>query len=94
MTRYFLDHDALTGQNVADMLGLPRANWTRCVAGLLVDAEHFLGTRHIEAVADKAVSYVSRHLLEGLLLVERGGKRAPFWIPDSLKQRWRVAHYG
>jgi len=91
LIHFFLDRDPFTGENIAAMLGLPPADWTACVAGFLVDVDRFFGQRSIQAwLPDRAISYVSRHLIEGMLLVERGGRRAPFTIPDTLKARWGV----
>lgn len=91
MIHYFLDHDPFSGQNVAAMLGVPPANWTSVVAKVVVDIDHFFDRFQIESsLADKAFSVVSRHLVEGLLLVERGGRRAPFTIPDHLLRRWSI----
>ena len=91
LIHFFLDRDPFTGENIAAMLGLPAADWTACVAGLLVDVDRFFSERRIHAwLPDRAISYVSRHLIEGMLLVERGGKRAPFTIPDTLKTRWGI----
>jgi hypothetical protein len=87
----FLDKDPFTGQNVAALLGLPPADWTRYVVDIVVHVERFFGERNIQpSLEDEAISYVSRHLVEGLLLVERGGQRAPFLIPDGLKARWGI----
>ncbi|MET0791112.1 MAG: oxygenase MpaB family protein [Polyangiaceae bacterium] len=91
LIHFFLDRDPFTGENIAAMLGLPPANWTECVAGFFVHVDRFFSERQIQAwLPDRAISYVSRHLIEGMLLVERGGRRAPFTIPDELKARWGI----
>jgi len=91
LIHFFLDRDPFSGQNVAAMLEIPPADWTHIVTTLVVDVDRFLGIHHVDgSIADKTMSYVSRHLIEGLLLVERGGRRAPFTIPDSLLVRWGV----
>lgn len=88
---FFLDRDPFTGQNVAELLGLPPANWTRHLVKLVAWFERLFGKRNIHpSLEDQALSYVSRHLIEGLLLVERGGQRAPFSIPDTLQARWGI----
>ena len=89
LIHFFLDHDPFSGQNVAAMLGIPPADWTRLLPDLVVDLDRFIGLGRVNAsLGDRAVGYVSRCLVEGLLLVERGGRRAPFTIPDSLLTRW------
>jgi hypothetical protein len=91
LIHFFLDRDPFTGQNVAALLGLPHADWTRYVVDLVAHVERFFGERNIQpSIEDKAIGYVSRHVIEGLLLVERGGRRAPFFIPHDLRQRWGV----
>jgi hypothetical protein len=91
LIHFFLDSDPFTGQNVAALLGLPAADWTRYVVDIVAHVERFFGERNIQpSLEDKAIGYVSRHLIEGLLLVERGGHRAPFYIPHDLRKRWGV----
>ena len=91
LIHFFLDKDPFTGQNVAELLGLPPADWTRYVVDLVVHVERFFGERNIQpSLEDRAISYVSRHFIEGLLLLERGGHRAPFFIPHDLRKRWGV----
>ena len=88
---FFLDSDPFTGQNVAELLGLPPADWTRHLVKLVAWFERLFGKRNVHpSLEDQVLSYVSRHLIEGFLLVERGGQRAPFLIPDSLQQRWGI----
>ena len=92
LIRLFLDHDPFTGQNIADLLGLPPTDWTRHLERLLIDFDHILCKLEFgHALTDKVVSYASRKMIEGMLLVERGGKRAPFLIPDALQHRWGLA---
>jgi hypothetical protein len=91
LVHFFLDEDPFTGQNIAALLGVPAADWTRCVAELAVHVQRFFGERNIRpTLEDEAICCVSRHLVEGLLLVERGGQRAPFLIPDALCARWGI----
>jgi hypothetical protein len=92
---FFLDRDPFTGQNVAELLGLPPANWTRHLVKLVAWFERLFGKRNVHpSLEDQVLSYVSRHVIEGLLLVERGGQRAPFFIPDGLQQRWGIKARG
>lgn len=91
LIHFFLDEDPFTGQNIAAMLAVPPADWTRAVAELAVHIDRFFGRHEVESsLADAAFSFVSRHLIEGMLLVERGGRRAPFTIPDALQDRWGI----
>ena len=91
MTHFFLDQDQWQGRNVADMLRVPESNWT-----ILIPHAIKLVAQVVDWVGDntpilaKLLRYLSKGLLEGMLLVERGGHRAPFTIPDRLQQRWRL----
>jgi ER-bound oxygenase mpaB/B'/Rubber oxygenase, catalytic domain len=92
LIHFFLDRDPFTGQNVAEMLGVPPGDWTEHVTRLVVHVDAFLTRRGIEnPVADRVLAYVNRQMIEGMLLVERGGRRAPFYIPDELQAQWGIA---
>ncbi len=74
------------GDETADLLGVPRSNWTRVlipierlVFGLLARTEY-----SSEFLA-KIVRGASRKLLEGAVTFERGGNRPEFRIPERLR---------
>jgi len=91
MIHFFLDQDQWQGLNVADMLRVPKADWTVIIlqavkhVSTVVD---WVGDNHF--MAAKLLRYISRDLVEGMLLVERGGQRTPFYIPEQLQERWRL----
>jgi hypothetical protein len=81
----------LGGDELGDILGVRRQDWTRLLGGPLrrfardsdaaVDADPVLAT---------VATHFSRQLLEGFSWTVRGGKRAPFDIPQALADRWQV----
>jgi hypothetical protein len=89
LVHFFLDQDPFGGKNVSEMLGVPPADWSEHLVCLLDEADAAIKGRGIECpAADKVVTWVSREMIEGMLLVERGGQRAPFSIPAGLGDRW------
>lgn len=91
MTRFFLDQDQWQGLNVADLLQVPKPDWTILIPRAI---------KHIAWVVDwvadntfitaKLLRYLSKGVIEGMLLVERGGQRTPFYIPKHLHERWQL----
>ena len=84
--RYYL------GDEVATMIGVPAADWTRMifpvmrrVDGLLSGALSFLPGRHSISAA------LGRRLVVGLEAAERGGGRPQFEITDELKAAWGIS---
>jgi hypothetical protein len=89
--RFFLENDTITGQNVADMLWLPRADWTT----LLVEAAGALGNlAGLAALQESHLTAMLRHFklqyIQRLLKVERGPGRPAFRIPTRLQEIWQV----
>ena len=89
--RGYEDQDQWQGVNVADLLGVPKPDWTAIIPQAI---------KHISAAVDwvgdntfvaaRLLRYVSKDIVEGMLLVERGGQRTPFFIPDHLQDLWRL----
>jgi hypothetical protein len=87
LVHFFLDKDAITGQNVAELLEVPEEKWPTLAVRLLGELGEIsqrFGNDPIGAV----IRFFSRHFVQGLLDVERGGVRSPFFVPDALKERW------
>jgi hypothetical protein len=91
MVHFFLDQDQWNGLNVANMLGVPRPDWTlvipHAIKGISA-AVDWVGDNTL--VASRLLRYVSKDIVEAMLLVERGGQRTPFFIPDHLQDLWRL----
>jgi hypothetical protein len=91
MIHFFLDQDQWQGVNVANLLRVPKPDWTAIIPQAI---------KHISAVVDwvgdntfvaaRLLRLISKDIVEGMLLVERGGQRTPFYIPDELQDRWRL----
>lgn len=91
MIHYFLNKDPITGKNIADMLRVPPANWTESALLALRALDTFTGwLSHESNFAIRAMRFFSRSFTEGLLRVERGGSRPPFFVPDSLQALWKL----
>ncbi|MGC4086583.1 MAG: hypothetical protein QM756_01560 [Polyangiaceae bacterium] len=87
LVHFFLGDDAITGQNIAELLGVPEEKWPTMavrILGELGEISQRFGHDPIGAV----IRFFSRHFLQGMLDVERGGVRSPFFVPDALKERW------
>jgi hypothetical protein len=91
MIRFFLDQDVFLQEDIAGMLGVPKADWTKIfIKGIAEIGElvHWLGEDSNDAA--KLIRFVSRRFIEAMLLVERGGNRAPFSIPPDLQAEWKL----
>ncbi len=78
------------GDDVADLLDVPKADWTRHLlegsvrlGGLLDRAPRWMRL-------ESASSRFGRLMLQGMVDTERGGHRAAFEIPSHLDDQWRV----
>ncbi|HYO51517.1 oxygenase MpaB family protein [Archangium sp.] len=81
----------ILGEEIADMLKVPPADWTRHLIGpmaLLSKASDELGDRS-PAVA-KLAEVFGRKLVEGMVWMSRGAGRPPFRIPSALRESWNV----
>jgi hypothetical protein len=83
LIRYFL------GGHVADMLGVSAGEISELIAGpLRVMARARSGLIHESAEIARIHELFGRALIEGIVLVGRGGNRVPFTIPAELVQNW------
>jgi squalene cyclase len=75
----------LAGDTCADLLGMNQGDWT----AVLVDGADDLLVKFLRADRNQSISRVlerfSAELMKFLISVQRGGKRAPFRIPASLR---------
>ncbi|WP_158501607.1 oxygenase MpaB family protein [Vitiosangium sp. GDMCC 1.1324] len=91
MIHFFLDQDQWQGLNVADMLQVPKPDWTAIIpqaVKYVCEVTDWVGDNTF--LAAKLLRFISKDIVEGMLLVERGGQRTPFYIPDHLQDRWRI----
>jgi hypothetical protein len=80
------------GDDLADMLAVPPANWTRRLLGVkqaLLRWDDQAG--RISPTAEKLVNIFSRRMIEGIVWVRRGGDRKQFRIPTAACVGWGIA---
>ncbi len=87
MVHFFLDQDPWRGLDVAELLEVPRPDWTIIIPHVL---ERIRGVGHWKGdypfVRAKLLRYVSKDFVEGL--------RTSFSIPDHLLARWGLGWNG
>ena len=86
LTRHFL------GNERADIIDLPPSDWTQLslVPFRLFNVVLSSANQDIPPVG-QAVSHFSQKMIENLLVMERGGERTDFHIPQTLKEAWKMA---
>jgi hypothetical protein len=81
----------ILGEEIANMLAVPPADWTRHLIGplaMLNKATDELGD-HSKVVA-RISELFGRKLVEGMVWMNRGAGRPPFRIPITLRESWNV----
>jgi hypothetical protein len=74
------------GDDVADMIDVPKATAERWAVGALVYLTRLLTLgRRFDPVPRWLSNWVGRKMLDGLLASDRHGQRVPFAIPDHLR---------
>jgi hypothetical protein len=88
LTHYFLE-DSVFGENVARILHLPKAGWTRAlVAARAWQKRKVLALLAIVPGARRRRSYLARRFVQAMLLWKRPDQVAPFEVPPELARRW------
>jgi hypothetical protein len=72
--------------DVADMLAIPRANWTRALVALVdwflrIGVALVPDSRRVHPLLDR----MATDIVQALIDLDRGGERTPFSIPESLR---------
>lgn len=90
LSHFFLD-STVYGENVVQILKLPKANWTRYLVGARA-RQKSLVLRLLEWVpgAKRRRRAVARNLVQGMLLLKRPDSQAPFEVPPGWIARWRL----
>ncbi len=82
----------LVGDATADLLAVPKADWTRMLMGPLQVlgwvSDTIVDLRGAQTA--RMVGMFGRRLVEGLVWVNRGPERVPFRIPTTLRESWNV----
>ncbi len=87
---FFLRKDLFGERNIAQMLGVPRPNWTMIIPHGISALGGALHTLSQNQEASWVIRILSRNFVQGFLDVERGGERPPFALPTSLQSAWQV----
>ena len=85
LMRHFL------GDRTADILAVAPGREAEILLGPLQSLAHAAGTLiHSSNELARVHELFGRALIEGIVLVDRGGKRIPFTVPTELLQAWGV----
>jgi hypothetical protein len=79
----------LAGDHCADLLGLPRADWTRKLVHAATELDELMGLDH-PALSNALLAKASHKLMEGIVLAIREGKQTRFRIPSTLIHAWNL----
>lgn len=75
------------GDATADLLGVPKPNWTRFLVGWWRDASRMMSMHQMrDKGVQRMVAWFSRKVLTGFVGYERHGDRPSFTIPSHLQQ--------
>jgi hypothetical protein len=81
----------LNGDQIADIVGVPNFDWTRKLIGPI---GKIFGIAEGEADHSRVLAAVSDHFgrafTEAFSWIDRGEHRAPFEIPDVLREQWNL----
>jgi squalene cyclase len=78
----------LAGEHCADLLGVPRADWTALLVQAGVVLAHLVDFAERRADPTGLARHVSFALMKSLHGLAREGKNVDFRIPDALIRRW------
>jgi len=82
------------GDDTADILGIPKADWTRALFGPLADVSRLLSMEKLHRCLLQGLSdRVGFGMLSLAVKAERYGGRPAFQVPTSLAARWNLPPY-
>jgi hypothetical protein len=80
------------GDEVGDMLGVPKSDWTKVLFGPMAAVTKKLSIERAHRSALTGLSdWMGRGLLQLAVSAERSGGRPPFSVPDALADRWGLS---
>jgi len=80
----------LLGDPWADILGVHCPPWEEALAGLLPLINiPFIDASHSKLMAE-VCAWFSRHLIQEVILIDRGGNRPQFRMPAELRGKWGI----
>lgn len=81
----------LVGDRIADVIGVPRSDWTMMMMGPISQFNRWLSfLEQRKYVLRLVTADFNRSLIEACLVVGRGGRRPDFEIPTQLADKWGV----
>ncbi|HKA21541.1 MAG TPA: oxygenase MpaB family protein [Blastocatellia bacterium] len=78
----------LVGDDVANMIGVTKEDWTEHLIGPVGDLFGILEKDHKSTIMSKVAARFSMEFVESVAWLYRGGNRATFRIPDTLREQW------
>jgi hypothetical protein len=78
----------LVGDDVANMIGVKKEDWTAHLMGPVGDLFGILEKDHKSTIMSKVAARFSMEFVESVAWLYRGGNRATFRIPDTLREQW------
>ena len=78
----------LVGDDVANMIGVKKDDWTEHLIGPVGDLFGILEKDHKTTIMSKVGARFSMEFVESVAWLYRGGNRATFRIPDTLRDQW------
>lgn len=76
------------GDELADLLGAPAADWTRHLYRPMAEGSRLLGRLPRSALHRWLARHLGRGVLEAAVDLSRGGSRPTFQVPTHLAERW------
>jgi hypothetical protein len=89
---HFFLQDSPFGKDVANVLGVPKPNWTRWLVSARA-AQKRMVLRWLEVVpeAKRRRSFVARHFTQAALRLKHPDGRSPFAVPPTLARSWGLS---
>jgi hypothetical protein len=90
LTHFFLK-DTAFGENVAQVLDLPRPGWTKLLVAVRAwQKRKILAFLHVVPGACRRRSFLARRFVQNMIRLKRPGHDAPFEVPEGFAKSWRV----
>jgi hypothetical protein len=80
----------LLGDRWADLLGVQCPHWEEALAGMLPLIDRPLADAGHDKTIAEVNAWFSRHLVQAVILIDRGGSRPQFRLPAELRGKWGI----
>lgn len=92
LTHFFLE-DTAFGENVAEVLALPKPGWSRVlVTARAWQKRKVLAMLGVVPGSGRRRSFLARRFVQRMICIRRPEGAAPFEVPDELARAWRINH--